>query len=345
MSVHFYGEIPSQHISNEVHPSSQGSSQFKAPLRRQSGQLPGQDQRSSTPGSTPSGGLSQFKAPLVRQPGVQSGPLPGQDRPYSAAGAPPFNGAPFFAVTNPSQHVVPQSEKLIDKNGYAAQAEARRLNVVLQQSGPTTSFPRALSLPSIVARETHAAGGPITDRSSALSMYPGAISTDPYVGIPAAPPSLEAQRRTAQFVRGADRALPWAEARAKSEALRSAKTHVTMKVVLIGGAFLFVGGIASFLLLRFPTYLVVTWAILIIVCSNLVSRELRAYYQQKLAARKEAVLPSAVAMSQDEDEEDMGRHPVLKDMSDTTGYLKALCFVFKSDAPAQSLLREKEYQV
>ena len=340
MSVRFYGEVPHQHISSEVHSSSQGASQFKAPLRRQSGQLPGQDQRSSTSGSVPSVGLSQFKAP----PGRQSGPLPGQDRPYSAAGAPPFNGASFFPVTNPSQHVVPQPEKLMDKNGYVAPAEARRFNAALQQSGPTTSFPRALTLPSTVARETYAAGGPITDRSSVLSVYPNTIATDPYVGIAAPLSVLEAQRRAAQFVSGSERALPWAEARARSEALQRAKTHVTMKVVLMGGAFLFVGGIASFLLLRFPTYLVVTWAILIIVCSNLVSRELRAYYQQKLAARKETVPPSAVAMSQDEDE-DMGRHPVLKDMSDTTGYLKALCLVFKNDAPAQSLLREKEYQV
>jgi hypothetical protein len=103
------------------------------------------------------------------------------------------------------------------------------------------------------------------------------------------------------------------------------------------------GGIASFLLLRFPTYLVVTWAILIIVFSNLVSRELHSYYRlTPTTLRMEAVHPSTISTHHDMD---MGRHPVLKDISDTTGYLKALCLVFKNDHPAQTFPLEKEYKV
>lgn len=116
-----------------------------------------------------------------------------------------------------------------------------------------------------------------------------------------------------------------------------------MKVILMGGTLLLVGGIASFLLLRFPTYLVVTWAILIIVFSNLVSRELRSYYQHTPATpRMEAEHASTTSTSHDID---MGRHPVLKDISDTTGYLKALCLVVKPGHPAQIFPQEKEYGV
>lgn len=116
-----------------------------------------------------------------------------------------------------------------------------------------------------------------------------------------------------------------------------------MKVILMGGIVLLVGGIASFLLLRFPTYLVVTWAILIIVFSNLISRELRSYYQPTpTTLRMEAGDPSTTSPSHSVD---MGRHPVLKDISDTTGYLKALSLVFKPGQPTQTFLPEKEYKV
>lgn len=115
-----------------------------------------------------------------------------------------------------------------------------------------------------------------------------------------------------------------------------------MKVILMGGTGLFVGGIASFWLLRFPTYLVVTWAILLIVLSNLVSRELRSYYQLKSTTQcMEAGHASTISTSHDVD---TGRHPVLKDISDTTGYLKALCLVSKPGYPAQNF-PEKEYRV
>jgi hypothetical protein len=47
----------------------------------------------------------------------------------------------------------------------------------------------------------------------------------------------------------------------------------------------------------------------------------------------EAVHSSTISPPQGED---MGRHPLLKDMSDTTGYLKALCLVFKNDHPERT---------
>jgi hypothetical protein len=116
-----------------------------------------------------------------------------------------------------------------------------------------------------------------------------------------------------------------------------------MKVILTGGTVLLVGGIASFLLLRSPTYLVVTWAILIIIFSNLVSRELRSYYQlTPTTLGMEAVHPSTISTPHGMD---MGRHPMLKDITDTTGYLKALCHVFKNEHPVQTFPPEKVYKI
>jgi len=111
-----------------------------------------------------------------------------------------------------------------------------------------------------------------------------------------------------------------------------------MKMILFGGIVLFVGGIASFLLLCFPTYLVVTWVVLIIIFSNLVSQELRSYYRLMLTTlRLAAVRPSSHGGH-------MGRNPLLKDISDTTGYLKALCLVFKHDRPVQAIPPERQYK-
>lgn len=116
-----------------------------------------------------------------------------------------------------------------------------------------------------------------------------------------------------------------------------------MKMILFGGTVLLVGGIASFLLLRSPTYLVVTWVILIIIFSNLAGRELLSYYRLTLTRLRMAVVrpPSTPSL----DGVDMGRNPVLKDISDTTGYLKALCLTFKDDHLVQTTPPEKEYGV
>ncbi len=386
MSVLSYGEFPSQQSSGKMHPSkgvsqfkaprrlqpgvqsdtllapsqhyslsgstfSRGVSQFKAPRRFQpsvqSGKLPEQGHYSSLSGSTSSRGVSQFKTPLSLQSGAQSGTLLVPDRPSWASGAPPFNGVPLFQVSNPSQSVVQQLEKRIEQSGYYASSGMHLSNAAMQPSGPTTSHPRVLALPSVVAHDTYAAGEPMTHNSSVLPISPNTLSTDPSVGRPVPLSSLEAQRWSPQFLRASDHswqpALSRSEARVRSEGLRRTKAHVTMKVILMGATVLLVGAIASFLLLRFPTYLVVAWAILIIVFSNLVSRELRSYYQlTPTPTQMEALHPSSIATPHSED---MGRHPVLKDISDTTGYLRALCIVFKKGHPTQTFLPEKEYRV
>jgi hypothetical protein len=336
MSVLYHGEFPSQQSSGKV-------SQFKAPLKlqpgAQSGKLPAQGQRYSTLGSTSSKGVSQFKTLPRIQASVQSGKLLAQNRPYSASGGLPSNGAPLFPVTNPAQPVVQQPEKRIGQSGGQTQGRDKPQPLHV----PTgMSLPRILALPSVVARDTYPADEPITGESGVLPIYPNTVSTDPYVGIPASLSSLEVlrQRRSSQFLRETDRS--WRPALPRTEALRRTKTHVTMKVILMGGTALLVGGMASFLLLRSPTYLVVTWAILIIVFSNLASRELRSYYQRTpTTLGMEAGHPSTISTPHGED---MGRHPVLKDITDTTGYLKAL-LVCKNDQPAQTFPRAKECKV
>jgi len=347
MSVLYHGEIPDQQSSAKVHPS-KGASQFKAPLRLpsgvQSGQSPAQGQRYATPGSISSKGASQFKTPLRPQPGVQSGQLPAQNRPYSTPGVRPHNGALF---TNPSHPIVQQLEKRTEQSGYHPPSAMPLSHDALQHYGPTTSHPRVPAFPSVVARNTYSAGDPITQKTGVLNIYPKSVSTDPYVGIPAPLSSLEAlrqQRRSSQFLRESDRtwqpALPRTQAWAKSEALHRTKTHIAMKLILMAGTVLLVGGIASFLLLRSPTYLVVTWAILIIVFSNLVSRELRSYYRlTHTTPHMTEAHPSPISY-----DGDMGLNPILKDMTDTTGYLKALCHVFKDDQSAQIVPPEKVHR-
>jgi hypothetical protein len=344
MNVLVSRELPNQQSADTTHPS-QGVSQFKTPLKLPSGvqsdQFQAQDQRYAALGSTASRKVSQFKAPLRRESGVQSDKLLAQDRPYSASGTSPFNGALLFQVTNPKPPVVHQTEKQVAQSGYHVPSGMHLSNAALQHSGLTMSLPRVLALPSVATRDTYSAGVPITGKSGVLAVYPKEVSTDPYVGIPAPLSSLEAlrQRGSSQFMRGSDRS--WRPA--LTEAQRRIKTPVTMKVILMGGTALLVGGIASFLLLRFPTYLVVTWAILIIVFSNLISRELRSYYRlTPTTLSMEAVHPSTISTPQGED---TGRHPMLKDIGGTTDYLKALCMAFKDDHSAQTFSPERDYRV
>jgi hypothetical protein len=346
MNFHSYGEFPSQQSSDKENPSKRVS-QFKAPRRLQSGTLPeqGQGQHFSTQGSTSSGSVSQFNVPQR----LQSGTLEEQGRPYAAFDAPPFDGASPGRVTAPSQSLVQQPGKWREQSEYHSPSEMYRSNAALPHFGQTMSLPRVLALPSVPGRDTYFAGDPITHKSGVLKVHPNSISTDPYIGIPASRPSFEAYRQglSPQFLREAGQlqqsALTQTEPLMKSEAPRKTKTHVTMRVILMGGTGLLLGGIGSFWLLRSPTYLVVTWAIIVIIVSNLVSRELRSYYLLKSTAlRTEGAHPSTISISHSVD---MGRHPVLKDISDTTGYLKALNLVFKSGHPAQNLFPEEESEV
>ena len=55
-----------------------------------------------------------------------------------------------------------------------------------------------------------------------------------------------------------------------------------------------------------------------------------------------AIRPSSVSKPHSVDK---GRNPVLKDITDTTAYLKAFCLVFKNDSPTQTIPPKKEHKV
>ncbi len=87
------------------------------------------------------------------------------------------------------------------------------------------------------------------------------------------------------------------------------------------------------LLLGAPIWLVVGWIILIIVLSNLLSQHLslssQGYAEEAVPSTGMYTLPGGdtpVPKSID-----MGRHPVLHALSDTTAYLRALRIVFEPE--------------
>jgi hypothetical protein len=352
VSILSYGDVPSQESSSKMYPS-KGAPQFKTaptpPFSMQSGKLLAHGQYYSTLGGASSREVSQFKTPLLTlRSDVQSSKLQAQDRFYSASGVPPFNKAPLFPVTDSLQSIVQQPEKWVEQSGYHPSSGIYLSNSALQHTRPTMSLPRCLALPSISARGTCSADEMITNKSGVLPTYLN-ISANSYIDTPASHSSLkiQRQRQSPPFLRESDLSwqptLPRTEARVRPKALHRTKVQVTIRLILMAGTVLLVGGIASFLLLHFPTYLVVTWAILIIVFSNLASRELRSYYQLTPTMRRtEAVYPSTISPPHGED---MERHPMLKDISDTTGYLKALSLVFKNGHPAQTSPSEKGYKV
>jgi hypothetical protein len=292
-------------------PSSKGVSQFKTPLRLQSAMQPNPQlepgRRDITPGSLSSKGVSQFKAPLRLQSGMQSHKQLESGRPSSAFGVPSFND-------------------------------------ISPLSGSTRPLPSTQVIPSVGAHATYFADAPVTPHNGILTIHPTYVPITPESGLPALISPLEGQRQwpSPQAFRKPDQSLrsahPWPEAQVKPQSLHRTKTRITMKIILFGGAVLLAGGIASFLLLPFPTYLVVAWVVLLIIFSNLVSRELRSSYRLMLTTRRLA----AVRASSHDDH--MGRNPLLKDISDTTAYLKALCLVFKNDHPVQAIPPERKYK-
>lgn len=297
--------------NSQVHPS-KGVSQFKTPLRLQSGMQPNPQlelgrRGDITPGSLSSKGVSQFKAPLRLQSGMQSHKQLESGRPSSAFGVPSFND-------------------------------------ISPLSGSTRPLPSTQVIPSVGAHATYFADAPVTPHNGILTIHPTYVPITPESGLPALISPLEGQRQwpSPQAFRKPDQSLrparPWPEAQVKPQSLHRTKTRITMKIILFGGAVLLAGGIASFLLLPFPTYLVVAWVVLLIIFSNLVSRELRSSYRLMLTTRRLA----AVRASSHDDH--MGRNPLLKDISDTTAYLKALCLVFKNDHPVQAIPPERQYK-
>lgn len=345
MNTPQYKESSSQQRSGRIYPS-KGGSQFKAPLGTQTGTLQAQQgQHSYATGKTFSSRGSQFKAPL----GTQTDTLRAQNKPFFTSEAALFNSAPLYSVTSASQPAVQLPEKKQEQNGSYSPSKIYSSDITLQNTNPLKPLSRVQTLPSVGTPETYITGHPTTQKRSALTMPSQTIATDPYIGRSASHASLAAHKqRTAQFLREPDRSWqpmhPQTEPLASAEAPRKTKAHVMWKVILMVGTGALVGGIASFWLLRFPTYLVVTWAILIIVLSNLISREIRSYYLQakRKPQHKEMEHPST---GSPEPNEDMERHPMLKDISDTTGYLKALCVAFKPGYPTQQIPQEQEYRV
>jgi hypothetical protein len=122
---------------------------------------------------------------------------------------------------------------------------------------------------------------------------------------------------------------------------QQAKSRTAFKLLIIGGSFLIVGGIVSFFLRSYPTYLVVSWVILIIFVSNILNQELRLYYriglEQALTnlqmkavkiARHSSPLRSLQLVSR-RNPHNTEQVPDLRTFTDTTAYLQALRQAFR----------------
>lgn len=110
---------------------------------------------------------------------------------------------------------------------------------------------------------------------------------------------------------------------------RRGKTRTIFKLLIVVSSFLVVGSVASFFLLPYPIYLVVSWVILIIICSNILNHELRAYYRigfeqvlttLHLTTAKVAHLKRPLTTE---------RNSNLRAITNTTAYLKELQQRFK----------------
>jgi hypothetical protein len=110
---------------------------------------------------------------------------------------------------------------------------------------------------------------------------------------------------------------------------RRGKTRTIFKLLIVVSCFLVVGSVASFFLLPYPIYLVVSWVVLIIICSNILNQELRSYYRTgfeqvlttlHLKTSKVAHLKQSLATE---------RSPDLRAVTNTTAYLKELQQLFK----------------
>jgi hypothetical protein len=216
-----------------------------------------------------------------------------------------------------------------------------------EKSIPVTPFPLFFKKPApmTAAEQTKAPiSQPLQLKQSPISFEPSIPATPPHAiqvieAILAAPtvlqpavpviikpmlsPTLEVQKRSS---------LPLASGRAnkaQSKMLRRAKAKITIKLTILGSSGLLVGGIASFILLRSTTYLIVSWVILIMVFSNLIIQELRSYYWTGLKMTLTTLRIPAIKIGPQTKGKgvDVGRNQMLKDIHDTTAYLKALRFL------------------
>jgi len=135
------------------------------------------------------------------------------------------------------------------------------------------------------------------------------------------------------------------------------KSRTALKLLIIGSSFLVVGGIVSYFLRSYPTYLVVSWVVLIIFVSNILNQELRIYYrigleqaltnlQMKavnIARRGSPRLrrggsgaelsgdPGVAKHAAGARPHNTGQVPDLRSFTDTTAYLQALRQTFRPE--------------
>ncbi len=114
----------------------------------------------------------------------------------------------------------------------------------------------------------------------------------------------------------------------------SAKSSApTLPLLLCAGGIVGVGGGIVALLLGAPIWLIVGWIILIIMLSNLLSQHLSLSSHMHVEGAETSTgmhvlsggdihIPKSI---------EMGRHPVLHALSDTTAYLRALRIVFEPE--------------
>ncbi len=116
---------------------------------------------------------------------------------------------------------------------------------------------------------------------------------------------------------------------------RRGKTLTIFKLFITVGSFLLVGTVASFFLLSYPIYLVVTWVVLTILFSNILNQQLRAYYRIGFEQVLTTLHSTRMKMAQLNLPLITQRTPHLRSITDTTAYLNVLRQNFK-------LARKKE---
>jgi hypothetical protein len=108
------------------------------------------------------------------------------------------------------------------------------------------------------------------------------------------------------------------------------KTRTIFKLLIVISSFLVVGSVASFFLLPYPIYLVVSWVVLIIICSNILNHELRSYYRIGFEQVLTTLHFKTGKVSHLKQPLTTERKPDLRAITNTTAYLKELLLRFKS---------------
>ena len=114
-----------------------------------------------------------------------------------------------------------------------------------------------------------------------------------------------------------------------SQQAQQERERMIFKLLIIAGSFLIVGIIVSFFLRSYPTFLVVSWVILIIFCSNILNQELRVYYRIGLEQVLSTIQMATVKVTHRKRPHITEQTPDLRSFVDTTAYLQALRQSFK----------------